>query len=263
MEIYEKNDAYNRLEGNKVFPEKTNGIYRLDEGIVFSEKTNDGYSRLEENKVSYNEVKPKENLYISNISNNKAIEKKINLQLTYIGIYETNGEYRIGLFQKGNVVATKIDSLSVQYYHDVLSDNTVALLLNPNGKDKKCDFSHPLFNDPEERKSWRGVRGVISPSDTIRYNIPNVTTEVDRHLGLVEFSSVFPQVKSNPNIINVIGYLVTYTSKLDLTSSAGSQILKGLLNVAKYFEDSKKNIPIFENIPVNEIDLEQSSSFGR
>lgn len=247
-----------------------NGDFKIESHDMLDIKEEVQPTKIDENEMirkadnlSYIKTNPIDikNTSVSDIIEKPIVkeERTIDLKTTYIGIYETNGGYRIGLFQKDRIVALENTNLSAQYYHDVLSDAKVALLLDPNGKDRKNDFSHPLSNDPEEMKQWRGVNGAITSTDSLYYNAKDVTNEIDRHFGLVEFCSVFPQTKSNLNIVEIIGYLATFTSKLNLAPTAVTQILTGLLNVAKYFENSNKDIPTFTNEPINEISLEDGN----
>lgn len=247
-----------------------NGDFKIDSHDMLDIKEEVQPTRINENEMirkeehlSYIKETPIDikNISVLNITEKPIVkeERTIDLRTTYIGIYDSKGGYRIGLFQKDKIVALENTNLSAQYYQDLLSDTKVALLLGPTGKDRKSDFSHPLSNDPEEMKQWRGVNGVISSTDSVYYNAKDVTNEIDRHFGLVEFCSVYPQTKANLNIVEIIGYLATYTSKLNLTPTASSQILIGLLNVVKYFENSKKDIPTFTNVPINEIGLEDGN----
>lgn len=190
-----------------------------------------------------------------NVDTLEAKTQSVDLNNAYIGVYEIDGEYRVGLFQKTEIKKSELGPLSAQYYQDVLSDTTVALMLNKNGQDRKCDFSQHLLNDPEERVNWNGIRGTISREYTEYYKLPPVTGEVDRHLSLVQFTSVYPELQGNVSIETVIGCLADYCSKFELKATARAQIVNGLKSTAKYLIASGKPIPNFTNLKLNEVDL--------
>ena len=182
---------------------------------------------------------------------------RIDLNNAYIGVYDANGEYKIGLFVKSDIVPIENKPLSAQYYQDMISNTRTALLLDENGKDRVCDFSQHLSNDPEERVNWNGVRGTVSSVDTDYYKIPAITGEVDRHHSLVQFTSVYPNLVGQVSIEKVVECLADYCSKFELKENANSQILASLKEIPQYLASKGSDIPTFENLPMNEIDLSQ------
>lgn len=184
---------------------------------------------------------------------------RINLDESYIGIVNSvyDHDAKIGLFVKSDIVPTEREHFLVQYYQDMLSDTRTALWLNNDGKDKVCDFSRPLVNDPEEMVNWNGVRGTVGKPDTDYYKIPAITDEVDRHICLVKFTSVYPNLIGEVSIEKIVECLADYSSKFELKVDSKKQILDSLKEIPQYFASKGTEIPIFENIPMNESDLSQ------
>jgi len=185
------------------------------------------------------------------------MNKKIDLNNAYIGMYNTNGEYRIGLFVKTDVVAVKNQRFpAVQYYQDVLSDTTTALMLKDDGKDKAIDFVSP-FLTTQEKTNWKGIRGEMEPIDAELFKIPTFTGSISRFSHLIQFTSVFPNLTGQISAEKIIESLADYCSKLDLMENPKKQILGGLKEIPQYLLNQGSQIPTFENIQENTIDLSQ------
>lgn len=188
------------------------------------------------------------------------MNKTIDLNNAYIGVYNINGEYRIGLFVKTNVVSVKNQRFSeAQYYQDVLSDTTTALMLNQEGKDKLCDFSNILSNQPQEKVNWKGIRGEMETADAEIFKIPSFTGSIDKFSHLIQFTSVYPNLTGQVSAEKVIECLADYCSKFEWKDDAKKQILGGLKEIPQYWVRLGSQIPTFENIQLNEIDLSQVS----
>ena len=192
----------------------------------------------------------------------KSKTRVIDLSDTYIGIYESEKGYRVGLFEKSvrsSGDRTVRQRPSAQYYEDLLSDSQVALWLDEKEQDLKCDFSQPLLNDPEEMKQWNGNRGTVGSYDVEFYGMPPVSGEIDRHISLIQFTSVYPEVQGNVSIEQIIGSLADFCTKFDLNPTAKQQIASGLKEVPQYLITSAskgESLPAFiGKLPTNEIDM--------
>lgn len=191
------------------------------------------------------------------------MNKTIDLNNAYIGIYNTNGEYRIGLFVKTDVVSVRNQRFSAaQYYQDVLSNTTTALRLNDDGKDKLFGFTNPLLDATEKAKkaNWKGIRGELETIDAELFKIPAFTGSIDKFTHLIQFTSVYPDLTGQVSAEKVVECLTDYCcSKLELRKDAEKQILGGLKEIPQYLLSQDSQIPTFENIQVNTIDLSQVS----
>ena len=192
------------------------------------------------------------------------MNKTIDLNNAYMGIYNRDGEYRIGLFVKTDVVVSVKNQRfpSARYYQDVLSDTTTALRLNDEGKDRFFRFTNPLLSDEEKelKANWKGIRGALDTIDAELFKIPIFTGSIDKFTHLIQFTSVYPDLTGRVSAEKVVECLTDYCcSKLDLTKVAEKQILGGLKEVPQYLLSQGSQIPTFENIQVNTIDLSEVS----
>lgn len=192
------------------------------------------------------------------MSNNPNI---IDLNNAYIGLYYGDKGYRVGLFKKSDKVQAKhfedVNGVA-QYYKDTLSDAQVALWLKDDGEDYKADFSNPLLNDSEEMKNWRANRETVGTYHIDMYKLPQITGKVDRHISLVEFTSVYPELQGNITLEQIVRCLAEFCSKFDLKPTAKEEIMTGLKEIPQYIAKSVSqgsSVPQFINPYVNEIDI--------
>lgn len=190
---------------------------------------------------------------MSDILNNEEKTKVVDLKNLYIAIYDSEKGSKIGLFEKGNVENKPNTTVYFQYYKDLLSDSQVALRLDEEGKDIQCVYQ-PITGDPEEMSNWKGVRETATSYDVEKYGIPSITGEIDRHINMVEYTSVYPQVQGNVSLEQVVSSLVDFCGKLNLREEAKQQIFTGLKEVPQYYAEQGKSIPVFVNVPYNELD---------
>lgn len=189
--------------------------------------------------------------------------RTIDLNSTYIGIYDTKEGYRIGLFEKS--IRSKSektiyinDSMEAQYYEDLLSsDGQVALNLDGTGRDKKCNYT-PFTGDPLEVEKWNGVRDSLDFWEVERYGFPPVTGIVDKHINLVQFTSVYPELQGNVSIDKIIICLADFCEKFNFKPQVKAQLAASIKASTNYmYECAQKgeSIPTFVNVPTNELDV--------
>lgn len=188
------------------------------------------------------------------------MKNTINLNNAYIGVYYANSEYKIGLFVKTDVVSVKNQRFEkVQYYQDVLSNTTTALMLNSEGQDKLCDFSSLLSNEPQEKVNWKGIRGEMETADADSFKIPAFNGSIARSHHLIQFTSVYPNLTGQVSIEKIIDCLTDYCSKFEFKEDAKKQILSSLKDIPQYLLSQGEQLPTFENLQLNNIDLSQVS----
>ena len=187
----------------------------------------------------------------------------IDLDATYIGIYDTKEGYKIGLFeksirQKSSKSIYWNGSIEAQYYEDLLSSNgQLAFALDENGRDKKSYYT-PFRGDPENMDKWNGICDAINFSDVEKYDLPPITGVADRHINLVQFTSVYPELQGNVSIDKIIGCLADFCEKFNLQSYVKKELAESIKASTNYLiECAQKGefVPSFVNLPVNEFDV--------
>lgn len=189
--------------------------------------------------------------------------RSIDLNSTYISIYETKDGYRIGLFEKSiKQKASKSifwnGSIEAQYYEDLLSvDGQLAFALDETGRDKKCNYT-PFRGDPENMDKWNGIRDALDFSEVEKYSLPPITGVADRHINLVQFTSVYPEMQGNVSIDKIIGCLADFCKKFNLQPDIEKQLGASLKASTNYLYECLQRgefVPTFVNVPTNEIDM--------
>lgn len=210
---------------------------------------------MEKNYVNKQLINDYSDSYLNAFDNKIADLKNecIDLNDTFIGIYfSVNGHAGVGLFKKDTVVKAKTYPFDVQYYQDLFSNEKVAMALDKNGNDRLFDFSHSLNSD---MVNWKGNRGTISEVEAKFYDLPPVSSEIDRSFSLVQFTSVYPNMQGVVSYQDIILCLIDYCSKFELNEKAYNEIAISLKKIPQYLENKVDMIPTFVSISTNDIDL--------
>lgn len=226
--------------------------------LLDSEVVNDN-----NDKINYikDYKKLKEELLSKTESNNDKEKQRdiINLSDTYIGVYEVDPttedigmNYKISLFVKDKRIDlnTKFDDSKpyngIQYYKSIFNEDVVALK-TIDGKDEIVN-NGSVASNISNSSLWSGVGKSIVYRDDIIPGMPQVTGETSfvsptDGYQLVEFSSVFPNVRGRVSINELINCLSSY---VEMCTGLGEVELrmsyyKNIYDLKKELLEKKKN----------------------
>lgn len=192
--------------------------------------------------------------------NRYATKRLVNVKDTYIGYYhDVNGKWSMGLFKKSNKIERSKNNdvlpFQVQYYEDLMSDNTIALKL-VDGVDNVVNYK-PVNNKYRCMNNWSGVKGSLNYKDQRIFLLPNYSAVIDDAIGLVKLDSIVDiddEIKLS-QAVNILNKFNDYFKSI-FNPTVLNSIDDSLVNALNYYymRDNSSELKIVDSETITAIE---------